>query len=205
MRSALPLLAALLVPAATSAQPSLGLRLAYAPALGSAATDVPASEVMRAQVPLQVDALWRFGAGAGAAGLYASYALGVVGSEACRGGDCSGSGLRLGAQAELRLPPFPSGLAPWLGAALGWERATLRRERLGSEVTWRWSGLEGALQAGLTWPLRPGLAIGPFLQLSLGRYGRLAVDTPEASASSSVAEKALHAWLHAGVRGSLEL
>jgi hypothetical protein len=203
MRSALPLLAALLVPAAANAQPSLGLRLAYAPALGSAAAEVPASEVMRAQVPLQVDALWRFGGVA--AGLYASYALGVVGSEACRGGDCSGSGLRLGAQAELRLAPFQSGLAPWFGAGLGWERATLRRERLGSGVTWKWSGIEGSLQAGLTWPLRPGLALGPFLQLSLGQYGRLAVDTAETSASAGVADRALHGWLHAGVRGTLDL
>lgn len=199
------LLAALLLPAAARAGPAAALRLAYAPAMGDVADAVPISDAMRSQVPLQLDLLWR--EGPLSAGAYASWGLGQVAGATCGpGASCSASAIRVGAEALYAFAPFgAAGIVPWAGVGVGWEWATRRRERLGNEVSWTWSGVELALQGGAEWPLAGRFALGPFAQLALGRYGRLALDTPEGSASREIADKAIHAFLHVGVRGRIDL
>jgi hypothetical protein len=198
------LLAALLLPAAALAQPTLSLRLAYAPALGSVAAHLPMSDAMRSQVPIQGDALWRLGAVA--AGVYASYGIGQVPPEVCgAGADCAASAIRAGIEGLSTLRLWRGGPTPWVGAGLGWEWATQRRERLGARTRTTWSGPEGLLQAGAEWRLGERLAVGPFALLALGRYTRVSLDTTEASASASIGDRALHAWIHVGVRGTVDL
>lgn len=204
MRRAL-LLAALLLPASARAGPGAALRLAYAPAIGDVADAVPMSDAMRSQVPLQLDLLWR--EGPLSAGAYASWGLGQVAGATCgSGASCSASGIRVGAEALYAFAPFgQAGIVPWAGLGLGWEWATRRRERLGSEVSWTWSGWELALQGGAEWPLAGRFAVGPFAQLAIGRYARVALDTPEESASAGIGDGATHAFLHVGVRGRIDL
>ncbi len=199
------LVAALLLPMAASARPTLALRLAYAPAVGSLAGSVPISDAMRSQVPLQADALWPLRPEL-AAGLYASWGPGQVPSRACgAGASCSAAATRAGLQGLRTFARSSFGATPWAGAALGWEWASQRRERLGVETTARWNGPELALQGGAQWTLGRRFGLGPFLLLGAGRYERMSLETPEASASAAIADRAVHAWVHVGVRGSVDL
>jgi hypothetical protein len=195
--------AAALLPAAARAQPVLALRLAYAPALGDLARGVPISDAMGSQIPIQLDLLWRVGSLS--AGAYGSWGLGQVGPEGCLGGaSCSASVLRAGAQAILALAPLgDTSITPWAGLGLGWEWATQKRERPGATTTSTWSGAELSLQGGAEWPVAGRFGIGPFVWLGFGQYARQSVDTSVESASASIDRKAVHAWVHVGVRGRI--
>jgi hypothetical protein len=207
-RAALPLaVAALLAPAAAAARPAvdLGLRLGWGAAVGSAAARVPMSEAIAWQAPIQLDALAHVGPSA-AVGAYGSWAPAGVGGQACTdGASCSAQVARAGAQALWRCDPWAFGAAPWVGAALGWEWGWQRRERLGAVTTTGWSGPEVGVQAGAAWPLGARLALGPFALVGVGVYDRQSIETPEASASSSLADRAAHVWIQLGVRGTLGL
>lgn len=206
-RCAAPLLAvALLLPAAAAARPALqlGLRLAFAPAAGSAAALVPMSEAIRWQAPIQADGL--VGAGAFAAGLYGSWGPAQAGTEPCAdGATCSARVTRAGAQALWSFRRTPAGAAAWAGAGLGWEWATSRRERLGATTERGWDGPELSLQGGLDWRVKRAFAVGPFLLVGLGRYSGASVETGEESGARPIGERAVHAWFHLGVRGTADL
>jgi hypothetical protein len=195
--------AALLLPAAGRAQPVAALRLAYAPAVGDVARGVPMSDAMNSQLPLQLDLLWR--AGRASAGAYGSWGVGQVGGDACSGASCSASVLRAGVQGLWAFEPFGGArIVPWAGVGLGWEWATRRRERLGSRISSTWSGAELSVQGGAEWPVAGRFGVGPFLLLSTGRYARESVDTPVESGSAGIGERAVHVWIHVGLRGRVE-
>lgn len=197
------LLAVLLLPASARARPSAALRLAFAPAIGDVAEAMPMSDVIRAQVPLQLDLLWR--TGPLSAGAYASWGLGR-GGICDPGASCSASDLRVGLEGLYAFPPLGrAGIVPWAGLGLGWEWTSRRRERLGNETSYTWNGAELALQGGLEWPLAGRFSLGPFVQVAIGRYGRVALDAPEGSASAEIGSKAVHAFIHLGVRGKVDL
>src|SRR5512138_799316 len=151
---ALLVAALLLLPAAAAAQRGvgveLGLRLGWAGAFGDAARYVPMSEAVASQLPIQADVAWsaeRF-----AAGVYGSWGPGQAGAQACGGGaSCSAQVARAGVEGAWRLGELGFGATPWVGAALGWEWASHRRERLGAATTTRWNGPEVGLQGGLDW------------------------------------------------------
>ncbi len=197
--------AALLLPALAPAQPTLAARLAFAPAVGSVAADLPMGDALQAQLPLQLDALWRLGPFS--AGAYVSAGLGLVGAAACAdGADCSGSVVRVGVQGIRDLPALrPGWPAAWAGAGLGWEWARWRRERLGSETSWGYAGPEALVQGGAEWRLRGRFALGPYALVGVGRYADASLDTPVASASADIGHRAFHAWIHLGVRCRLDL
>ncbi len=203
MRTAL--LAALLLPTVAAAQRGVGvevgLRLAWAPALGSAAEFVPMSEAIQWQVPVQADVLWsseRF-----AAGVYASWGPGGFSGQACAdGASCSAQAIRAGTQLHWRFSRWSFGAAPWLGGGLGWEWASQRRERLGAATITSWNGPELSAQGGAEWRVWRQLGVGPFVLLGLGRYERVSVETSQDLASGDVSNHAVHAWIHLGVRGT---
>jgi hypothetical protein len=204
--AAASLAAALLLPAAARAQPTVALRLAYAPALGDLARGVPMSDAMRSQIPVQLDLLWRLGTAS--AGAYGSWGLGQPSGEACRepGSSCSASVVRAGVQGMWAFEPFGEArILPWAGLGLGWEWAFQRSERLGSRTAYTWSGPEVALQGGAEWPIAGRFGVGPFVLLGGGRYARQALDTSADSASAAIETKAVHVWVHVGVRGRLDL
>jgi hypothetical protein len=203
-------LASLLLPAAAEAAspvtPVVGLRVAFAPAMGDVTPDLSLSSVAAWQLPIQLDAGVRFGRIT--AGAYGAWALAGVGNASCgAGSSCSASALRLGAQGAYSFHPLQglAGVAPWAGVALGWERLSHARERLGSRLERTYSGFEGSIQGGGEWAVAGRFAVGPFLQLSIGRYGSMSLDTPEASASADLTSRATHLWLQLGVRGTLSL
>src|SRR5512138_798151 len=144
---ALLLATALLLPSAVRAQPSLSLRLGYAPSLGSAAEALPMSAIAVGQFPLQADALWRFGPLA--AGGYASYGLGLA--DGCDAGvHCSASSVRLGVEATWTFRPPSGSFDAWGGAGVGYEWTTRRRARAGSHVESAYRGIEIlSLQGGV--------------------------------------------------------
>ncbi|HET7824593.1 MAG TPA: hypothetical protein VFK90_04640 [Anaeromyxobacter sp.] len=196
--------AALLLPAAARAQPALALRLAYAPAMGDLARGVPMSDAMSSQIPFQLDLLWRIGRIS--AGAYGSWGPGQVGGEGCLGGgSCSASVLRAGAQGILALAPLgETGITPWAGLGLGWEWAKQRRAHGGATASTTWSGAELSLQGGAEWSIAGRFGVGPFVLLGLGRYARQSVDTSIESASADIDRKAVHVWVHVGLRGRVD-
>lgn len=198
------LLAALLAPAAARAQPAAAVRISYAPALGDVARSVPMSDAMSSHVPVQLDLSWRIGPFS--AGAYGSWGPGQVGSDGCGGGaSCSASVVRAGVQGLYALQPLRgTRIVPWGGLGLGWEWASQRRERLGAKVSSTWSGAELSLQGGADWSLGDRFGLGPVVLLGFGRYARESVETDFASGSAEIGRKAVHVWIHVGVRGRVE-
>lgn len=193
---------ALLLPSAAGAQPSLSLRLGYAPSLGSAAAALPMSQVVGAQFPLQADALWRIGRLA--LGAYASWGPGVAG--ACDpGARCGASSTRLGLEGTVSFRPASASFDGWAGAGVGYEWTARRRRFAGSEVEWGYRGPEASLQGGADLLRRGRAAFGPFLLVALGRYTRLSLDTPVESGGGEIAGKRIHAWIEIGFRAKLDL
>src|SRR5512133_3691208 len=110
------LVAALLLPSAAAAQRGvgveLGLRLAWASAVGNAADFVPMSEAIAWQVPVQADVLWS--SELFAAGVYASWGPGHAGAQGCTdGAACSAQAVRAGVQAFWRFERASFGAVPW--------------------------------------------------------------------------------------------
>lgn len=195
------LLVALLVPAAASAGPRLGLRAGWAPALGDASDSTPMKDVVASQLPIQADAAWRFGDRL-AVGAYFSYGFGRLGpaiSNRCDadGADCSVKVLRTGVQGTWAFTQLSPRWAPWAGAGLGyqWVRSSVSRGAVSATQTV--GGWElGNVQAGVDFDVAPRLAVGPYAGWSLGRFSN--VD------GNDIAEKAWHQWLTFGVRGTFD-
>ena len=208
---ALALLTSLLLPVAAGAEPSLSLRLGWAQSFGSAAEGMPMSDLAGAQVPVQADALWRFGRpGAGearglAAGAYASWGPGLV-VRCDPGASCSAWSLRLGLQATWTFHPSFSSFDAWAGAGWGWEWTKRRRAYGGNEVAWTYGGMEVVSLQGGADVLRRGRAtFGPFLLVAIGRYSTLGLDTPVETGDGEIAGKRIHSWAEVGVRAKFDL
>lgn len=196
------LVAALLLPTAAAARPTLGLRVGYAAAIGDASKDTPMDEVAKAQLPIQLDVLWRF-TDRFALGPYFSYGFGVLGNDVADdcdrlGADCSVATLRVGVQGTYVLPQLANRLLPWLGAGIGYEWVRASVSAGAFDTTQSVSGWElFNLQAGADFTLgSTKFAMGPYGVFSFGRYS--SVD------GNAVAEKAWHEWLHLGVRGKVD-
>ena len=205
-RSPLPVAAvllALVAPPAARAEPAASLRLALAPAVGSAVPGVPVADAIQFQFPIQLDAGWAFGPLT--VGAYGSWGYGLVGK--CQG-SCDASVVRAGLEATWTFESVPDvrGAAPWAGVGTGYEWATERRSGAGNAVTTTWRGFElFSVQGGLEWRVAPAVALGPFLLVGVGRYTNIALDTGVDTASAELTHRAVHAWIHAGVRARLVL
>lgn len=196
------LVAALLLPTAAAAGPTLALRTGYAFALGEASKGTPIENVARAQVPLQLDALWRF-TDRFAAGAYFSYGFGVLGgeiSDRCDrvGADCSVATLRLGLQGTYVLPQLANRFLPWIGAGIGYEWVRESVSATGFSTTktesgWELFNVQGGADVAVG---STRFAVGPYAILSWARFS--SVD------GNAVSQKAWHEWLHLGVRGKID-
>jgi hypothetical protein len=197
----LPLAILLALPAAAGAvEPVVALRLGLAAGLGDAARDVPLSDVVPVQYPLQLDVLGR--EGPLALGAYGALALGHAGR--CPGASCSARAARVGLQGTWTLG-LEGGAEPWLGLAAGLEWIFERRTE-GGTVKASYRGIAPlALQGGVEWRVWRWVALGPYGALALGRYDRYSVDTGLESASVSIPHRSWHAWVEVGVRGRLVL
>ncbi len=193
---------AFLVPCAAAAQSALALRLGFAHSVGEVAADLPMSDVVIGQVPVELDLLWRFGRLA--AGAYGSYGFGLAGGCAADA-SCGASSVRLGALATMAFSSPWRSIGAWAGAGAGFEWTARTTERSGVE-TWGYRGAEVlSLQGGMDLSLGRRVALGPFVLLALGRYSTVSLDTPVESSTAEIAGKRFHAWLELGVRGTVEL
>jgi hypothetical protein len=183
-------------------EPEVALRLAVAPGFGDAAGAVPMSDAVALQFPVQLDLGWRYGPFT--VGAYG--ALAPARAPTCpAGASCTASAVRLGVQGTYTFEPSGA-MQGWVGIGSGWERSTFHVKRSGLDDATSYSGLEiFQAQGGLEWRLHRRLALGPYLQLGLGRYGTVRVETKVESASAPIGDRAVHAWLYAGVRARVPL
>ncbi len=189
---------ALARPAAAESGPFAGLRSGYGLPLGDAVAGSRLSDAVGGQVPLWLDAGWRFDERLALA-LFAQYGFGT--GMACAGGaSCTASVIRFGAEVIWRFLP-DARLGPWAGAGVGWEIARTRSAASGLETRSTLQGFEILhVQGGGEWRAAPGFAVGPWVSLSLARYGSLETTTPLGS-QPDVSGKTIHLWLQLGLMG----
>lgn len=215
MRSLVPAVVAAVVataPAAAAALPPLevGARVGWATALGDAAKDTPMKDfTITSQVPVQLDAWVRLRP-ALAAGLYASYGVGfapdtsMFGFCGASGASCSGRAVRAGLQGRWSFGSARR-FVPWAGAGLGWEWATVEGKDAAGTSHVSANGLDVTLQGGGDWRVGPRLAVGPYVQLGIGRYRSGEAQISGTTSSGGVADKTFHGWLGLGIAGRFEL
>ena len=129
------------------------------------------------------------------------------GQEACdtQGVECSVVDVRIGVELQYHPLPFHQP-DPWFGIGTGYEWLTRATRFDGTESSVTVHGFELAnLQAGLDFHIGQGASIGPFASCSLGQYTRTSVKTDSSEYRTDISDKALHAWLVLGLRGSFVL
>jgi hypothetical protein len=199
----LPLAALLLsLPTAAAARPTLALRLGWATASGDASKGSAMSEVVKSEIPIQLDALWRFGPHF-SGGLYSSYGFGQLSkdiSDRCDslGASCSSWTMRLGVQGQYAFTERSPRWAPWLGVGSGLEWVHEKAAFGGQTGSQTMSGWEiFNLEGGADVKVAPSLTVGAYASFRLGLYTRLD--------GYSVANKGYHDWLGLGIRGKWDL
>jgi hypothetical protein len=156
------------------------------------------SEVANTELPLQLDATWRFGPHF-SAGVYYGFAIGQLSgavSDRCSslGASCSVWSMRVGIRGEYAFSDVSQRFAPWIGMGTGWEwvRESVSHPRESASQTvsgWETLSLEGGADVKVT----PKLWLGPYLLYRFGEYTRLG--------GFSIVNKAFHTWFGAGLRG----
>jgi hypothetical protein len=199
-------LAAVAVPTVSSAQLQLGARLGYAIAGGDFAKDRKMSDGVKSQVPLQVDAAWRFTKEL-AVGAYFSYGFAQLASQACpSGADCSASDIRLGVQGFFTFADLDSFVIPWIGLGTGWERGHYEISGGGATTKTTFTGWEYLnLQVGGDMKASPQFSFGPYFMFTVGQFDKAKVESPLLNTDGSISDKANHQWYHFGVRGKFDL
>jgi hypothetical protein len=194
----------------------LGARTGVALPMGSFASGVQMSDSLDAQVPVQIDLGFRpdphlF------VGAYGSYGFVLPASGVCQGGNCSGSDVRAGLEAQYHFRPGRR-FDPWLGVGAGYEWlhlaswSTGQRDGIDTSTDTNLS-LRGweivNAQAGLDYALCTGVRVGPFVGFSLGQFENESQSSTvrgiEHASSTDIQQTALHEWLTLGVRGSFDL
>ncbi|HEY6097871.1 MAG TPA: hypothetical protein VIW03_00480 [Anaeromyxobacter sp.] len=201
MRRSCLLLAGLaaLLPAAARADWLLGARTGFALPLGESDANASMSDLVKGQVPLQVEVAYRFRQLT--LGGYFSYGFGALGGPAktlCEPGKpCSSTSLRLGGELDWSFSRPLRRWEPWIGAGIGYESITLRRT-----TSLTVSGSEFLiLQGGVDWRLGAAGSIGPFASFSFGTYTNFDGD----AGSGPIMDRRTHEWLTVGVRGRFDL
>jgi hypothetical protein len=183
----------------TGAGPST-LTLVEAPRLRGielALSGFEASAFGDAQSSISMDSA--FGATAGV-GLDVGYRIdnhfyvGIFASGACFG--CGIATGQAGAVARFHLRPLAF-FDPWVGAGLAYEDSGATTHGAAG-----YDGVLGHVQGGVDLKPLPQLAVGPFLDLSVGEY--TSVD-PEAPSDSSNIKPAVHGWFQLGVRCAYDI
>lgn len=198
-------------------------------------SDENLSDGISASAPMWLDAGYRLGPRL-YLGVYIQYAIVIVRDDAgpipCYGA-CSqqqvgtrqlsgaASDVRFGIEARYHLVPRAR-LDPWVGLRFGYEVLYGRQSASGSlagspfstELRWQYRGFEFAsLQIRGEWEIAPGVAVGPFANVSLAQFDTcsaggsssspdIIVETP---AGESIRETALHGWWMLGVGGGFDL
>lgn len=140
-------------------------------------------------------------------GVYAGFGLGGVSSsfeQECNAAaiSCSSRTLRVGIESIVYLLPSRR-IDPWVGYGIGLETTTLVTEAKKAVATQSLYGIELAhLMAGFDARITHYVGVGPYADLSLGRYSSFHRDATATAGSvdGDVANPAIHAWVSLGVR-----
>ncbi len=198
-------LAAIVFPSASLAQDTkwiLGLRLGYGSAMGDAMQGQAMKDAMPSQIPVQLDALYKF-TPEWAAGVYLSYGFGQLSSaeaDACdaMGVDCSMSSVRVGLEGTYTFTQASPTFVPWVGAGIGYEAVSETVAVSGVTASQDSGGFEFLnLQVGGDWKVSPAFALGPYLMYSIGQYSTIG--------GNDIQNTATHEWFNIGIRGKFDL
>ncbi len=217
MRNALFALAALAVlatPAAPRAEEGaaehglrvkLGLGLGYGLPLGDVAKDEKLSNLYSGEIPVELEASYRF-THAISAGVYAGYGLGLVSSKEVNGEKASDAidsigTFRFGVQGEYEFAKVGPAL-PFAALRAGYVTESIGFKDGGTAKASGWEYL--TVIGGADFEVARSFAVGPFVSFSLGQY---TTEKAPGGASESIpsGERAMHEWLTVGVRGAFEL
>jgi len=179
----------------------MDIRTGYAIPLGDAFKDGKLSDITSGQVPIIVDIGGKaipqlflggyLGLGFGGAGGKASDQCEALNAT------CASVSFNLGVEAQYHILPQNS-VNPWIGYGLGFQSLAMGRKVNGDTVTGSFSGFEFArLMGGVDFRLNRVFGVGPFVDLSMAKYGSYKDDDDN---SHDIPETALHEWLTLGVR-----
>lgn len=206
----LAVLMVLLVPAAASAQLSLGARLGYSLPMGDAVEDGALKDGIKGQIPIQIDVGYKLMPALKLGGYFAA-GYGFAGdeiSDVCDldGVDCSFRVYRAGLQLTYDFAKVSATFVPWVGAGIGYEWGSIKVEAGGDEATESYRGFEFLnLQAGGDWKVGGNMSVGPFVMFSIAQYSNYKFEEPGLSESGSIDNKGIHEWLQIGIRGTLDI
>jgi opacity protein-like surface antigen len=209
-------LAAVLLPAAASAQFTVGARVGYGIPGGTAFDELDAATIGSGKIEMKdfVDYVWvipqidvgfkltkNFTLGA-----YYSYGMGhVKGSFADQFSDTSASNQRVGVQALWSFAPGQP-IDLWIGAATGWEWFSFEGTNAlaGGKVKATLNGWEFlTAQAGVDFNLGKSFAIGPYASYGWGQYSSYKFDVAAlGSQSGSIQSKATHQLFQVGAKAA---
>lgn len=200
---------ALAAPAPARAQISLGARVGAGLSLGKVGGTLAMSDWLKEQIPIQVDALYRWNERL-AFGAYFSHGFARTSGDLrdlcdLPGADCTGRVERLGAQVQYTFATKRRHL-PWAGAGIGYEWNRLDSSDPTGRVKVTYKGWEYLnLQAGVDFRLGRRFLAGPFVLFSVTQYEEGELSGDFGTGSGAIDSKKLHEWLTAGVRGRFEL
>ncbi len=192
----LSVLSVLFVPALADAQVNFGLRLGYALAMGEAGEGDDLSDGIKGQIPVQLDLGFKV-TPALTLGGYFGYGFGRLGDEFEDCDDCSARVYRLGAQLEYTFG------APWLGAGIGYEWASISNDAVDAKMSFR--GFEYLnVQGGMDWNVGDKVWVGPFAMITFGQYSTVSTENIGVP-GGDIEDKGFHEWVQIGIRGRFSL
>jgi hypothetical protein len=115
--------------------------------------------------------------------------------------DCYAATVRAGLQGHFQLMPHSS-TNPWIGYGIGYESLTLVQSSDTDDGSVTNGGPEYArIMAGLDFRLSRTFGLGPFVDLSIGKYTRYRHDPPgEEDETGDIPQSGTHEWLTLGAR-----
>ena len=211
-----PLLGAALVASPAAAQVAdadvtgfeLGVRAGYSRPVGDRLAGEPLDRTFGSAIPFVLDAGYRVTPHLYVGGLI-SYAPLVLNKSAlsCNNqaidgpGDCSGSAIRIAADAQWRMS-IGDAYAGWLGAGFGVERLSIDYESgcFDGPFSRVDTGFELAhVEAGAGMRINTGLVIGPFASYAAGLF-RTSKTSGSCNGGGDVPDKTVHGTLILGLR-----
>jgi len=185
----------------------LALRTGVAIPFGDTFKDNKLSDGVAAQLPLVVDIGGKVIPNLFLGG-YLGIGVGGVGgrtADFCDAADlsCLGVGIRIGVEAQYHILPAEF-VNPWIGYGIGYESLGVGISGNGGpDTSSSVGGLEFAhFMGGADFRLSRVAGIGPFIDVSLGRYGSQTTDNGSTTTSRDIDSslRATHGWVMFGAR-----
>jgi len=183
------------------------VRLGLAIPAGSMQSGTSLDSYAGSAVPLVLEAGWRIDPSlfVGARFLYAFPQLKNPMGSCNSNVSCDGFDTSLGVEGVYRFMADRK-FAPWAGVGFGYEWASEDINRPNGGLGGTYRGFEGLLQVGGDVRTSSQLVLGPYAEVSLGRFettdGRLRIGNTTTDTTMDIANTAVHTWISFGIRGA---